>query len=113
MAKRRHALQSNPVVREVMKRGEERLSRLATQVLASERFVGVLQTAVRATLQARRVMDRNLRLALAALSLPSTADVRAINDRLDDLERLLNDVDERLQHLVDPAAVADESDARA
>jgi len=96
-----------------MKRGEERFSRLATQVLASERFVGLLQTAVRGTLAARRVVDRNLRMALSALNLPSTADVRAINDRLDDLERLLNEVDERLQHLADPAGVADENDARA
>jgi hypothetical protein len=112
MAKR-HVLQGNPVVRDVMKRGEERFSRLATQLLASERFVGLLQTTVRATLGARRVLDRNLRLTLSALNLPSTADVRAINDRLDDLERLLNDVDERLQQLADPAALADENDARA
>ena len=113
MAKRGRALQANPIVREVMKHGEERLSKLATQVLASERFVGALQATVRATLGARRVVDRNLRVALSMLNLPSTADMRAINNRLDDLERLLNDVDERLQRIADPAAVADENDVRA
>jgi hypothetical protein len=113
MAKRGRALRANPIVREVMKRGEERLSKLATQVLASERFVGVLQATIRSTLGARRVIDRNLRMALGALNLPSSADVRAINDRLDDLERVLNEVDERLQRLADPAGVADETDARA
>jgi hypothetical protein len=113
MSKRVRALQTNPIVREVMKRGEERLSKLATQVLASERFVGLLQATVRGTLGARRVLDNNLRVALSALNLPSTSDMRAINDRLDDLERLLNDVDERLQRLADPASIADESETRA
>ncbi len=111
MAKKR-ILPSNPLIQEVMKRGEERLSKLATQVLASERFVTFMQATVKQTLGAKRIVDRNLRLALSALNLPSSRDIQAINDRLDDLERLLNEVDERLQRHADPAAVAEESDAR-
>jgi len=111
MAKRGR-LRANPIVDEMMKRGEERLSKLASQVLASERFVALLQATVKRSLGAKRLLDRNLRLALAALNLPSSADVRSINDRLDDLERLLNEMDGKLQRFADPAGVADETDAR-
>jgi polyhydroxyalkanoate synthesis regulator phasin len=82
-----------------MARGEAELARAAARLLASERFVTVLQGAVQQTLSAKGFMDRNLRLALTALNLPSTADIRALNDRLDELERSIADLDGRLSEL--------------
>lgn len=89
-------LNGNPVVKRLVAKGEERLSKLATQLLASERFVATLQAVVQRTLGAKGFMDRNLRLVLSAANLPSTADVRNLHERLDDLERLLAELDEKL-----------------
>jgi polyhydroxyalkanoate synthesis regulator phasin len=86
-----------------MARGEAELSRAAARLLASERFVTLLQSAVQQTLSAKGFMDRNLRLALATLNLPSTSDIRALNDRLDELERLIGDLDGKLSRLDEPA----------
>lgn len=89
-------LKGNPVMKRLVEQGEERISKLATQLLASERFVSVLQAVVQRTLTAKGFMDRNLRLVLSAANLPSTADVRQLHDRLDDLERLLAELEEKL-----------------
>jgi hypothetical protein len=82
-----------------MARGEAELSRAAARLLASERFVTLLQGAVQQTLSAKGFMDRNLRLALATLNLPSTSDIRALNDRLDELERMIGELDGKLSQL--------------
>src|SRR5581483_5729923 len=95
------ALKDNPVVGQIMKQGEERVAKLATQLLASEKFVQVVQAAVQRALTAKGFLDRNLKLVLAAMNLPSTADIRALNERLDDLERLLGDLEDRIDSALD------------
>ena len=95
---------SNPVVQQLMRQGEERLAKVATQLLASESFVQVVQAAVQRALSVRGVLDRNLKLALAALNLPSTADIHGLNQRLDDLERLLGDLEDQIGTVLDSRA---------
>ncbi|MHB1844571.1 MAG: hypothetical protein ACYCWW_07020 [Deltaproteobacteria bacterium] len=92
-------LKENPVMKRLVSQGEERLSKLATQLLSSERFVTALQTVVQRTLGAKGFMDKNLRLVLSAMNLPSTGDVRQLHERLDDLERLLAELDQKLAAL--------------
>ncbi len=97
-------LKGNPMMKRLVERGEERVSKLATQLLSSERFASTLQTVVQRTLNAKGFMDRNLRLALSAMNLPSTGDVRALHERLDDLERLIAEVDEKIHGLAEARA---------
>ena len=92
-------LKGNPVVKKLVQQGEERVGKLATQLLASERFASTLQAVVQRTLGAKGFMDRNLRLALSAMNLPSTADVRSLQERLDELERLIVELDQKIDGL--------------
>jgi polyhydroxyalkanoate synthesis regulator phasin len=95
------ALKDSPMMKRLVERGEERVSKLATQLLSSERFVSSLQAMVQRTLSAKGFMDKNLRLVLSAMNLPSTGDVRGLHDRLDDLERLVGELDEKVQGLAE------------
>ncbi len=95
-------LKGNPVVKKLVAQGEERLSKAATQLLSNERFVTALQTVVQRTLTAKGFMDKNLRLVLSAMNLPSTGDVRALHERLDDLERLIADLDRKIATAGEP-----------
>jgi polyhydroxyalkanoate synthesis regulator phasin len=94
-------LKDNPMVKRLVERGEERVSKLATQLLSSERFSSTLQTVVQRTLGAKGFMDKNLRLVLSAMNLPSTGDVRALHERLDDLERFIGELDEKVNGLAE------------
>jgi len=107
------ALKDNPVVGQLMKQGEERVAKLATQLLASEKFVQVVQIAVQRALTAKGFLDKNLKLMLAAMNLPSTADIRALNERLDDLERLLGELEDRIDTVLDKHENAADPEARA
>jgi polyhydroxyalkanoate synthesis regulator phasin len=95
------ALKDNPMMKRLVERGEERVSKLATQLLSSDRFASSLQAMVQRTLNAKGFMDKNLRLVLSAMNLPSTGDVRGLHDRLDDLDRLVSELDEKVQGLVE------------
>ena len=107
------ALKDNPMVGQLMKQGEERVAKLATQLLASEKFVQVVQIAVQRALTAKGFLDKNLKLMLAAMNLPSTADIRALNERLDDLERLLGELEDRIDSVLDKNVDAADPEARA
>jgi hypothetical protein len=107
------ALKDNPVVGQIMKQGEERIAKLATQLLASEKFVQVVQVAVQRALTAKGFLDKNLKLILAAMNLPSTADIRALNERLDDLERLLGELEDRIDSVLDKDPGSADPEARA
>lgn len=89
-------LEGNPVVKRILSEGERQVGKLASQLMSNPRFVAGLQTVVQRTLSAKGVMDKSLGRVLSALNLPSTADVRSLHDRLDDLERLVGELDEKV-----------------
>ncbi len=92
-------LEGNPVVKRILSQGEQQVGKLASQLMANPRFVTSLQTIIQRTLSAKGFMDKSLRRGLSAFNLPSTADVRALHDRLDDLERLVAELDEKVTGL--------------
>ncbi len=92
-------LDDSPIVKRLLRQGEQRVGKAAAQLMSNERFVAGLQAVVQRTLSAKGFMDRNLRLVLSAMHLPSTADVRALHGRLDDLERLVGELDEKVEGL--------------
>jgi polyhydroxyalkanoate synthesis regulator phasin len=86
-------------MRKMVEAGEAGLGRLAGQLLANERFVGAVQAIVTRTLAAKGTLDKSLRAALATMNLPSTADVEAVDRKLDELERALADLEARLSRI--------------
>src|SRR3954462_6490744 len=94
-------LKDNPVMKKLVETGEERVGKIAQQLLSNEKFVAAIQTLVSRSLAAKGTLDKSLRSALSAMNLPSTADVELLRGKVDDLERLLSSVEGKVDSLVD------------
>jgi len=89
-------LKNKSVMKKLVETGEERIGRIAQQLLSNERFVAAIQTIVSRTLAAKGSLDKSLRTALAAMNLPSTADVEVLRGKIEDLERLLSSIEAKI-----------------
>lgn len=94
-------LKNNPVMKKLVETGEERIGKIAQQLLSNEKFVATVQTLVSRSLAAKGTLDKSLRSALSAMNLPSTADLDLLRSKVDDLERMLSSVEGKVDSLVD------------
>lgn len=94
-------LKNNPVMKKLVETGEERIGKIAQQLLSNEKFVAAVQTIVSRSLQAKGTLDKRLRSALSAMNLPSTEDLEILRNKVDDLERLLVSVEGKVDKLVE------------
>ncbi|HKD40007.1 MAG TPA: hypothetical protein VKB87_06925 [Myxococcaceae bacterium] len=95
-------LKNNPVMKRLVESGEERVGKIAQQLLSNEKFVGAIQSIVSRSLAAKGTLDKSLRAALAAMNLPSTADLESLRRKVDDLEQLLSSVEAKMDALLPP-----------
>jgi|SRR5258707_14539026 hypothetical protein len=102
LPQREAMLKNNPMMKRLVQSGEERMSRIAQQLLSNEKFLGALQTLVSSSLAAKGTLDKSLRAALAAMNLPSTADLEALSRKVDDLEQLLSSVEAKVDLVLSP-----------
>jgi polyhydroxyalkanoate synthesis regulator phasin len=93
-------LKNNPVVKKLVETGEERVGKIAQQLLSNEKFIATVQTLVSRSLAAKGTLDAALRTALSAMNLPSTEDLEQLRSRVDDLEKLLTSVEGKLDTLL-------------
>jgi hypothetical protein len=96
------ALRDNPVMKRLVETGEERIGKLAQQLLSNEKFVSTIQTLVTRSLAAKGTLDKSLRSALAAMNLPSTSDLELLRGKVEDLERLLSSIESKVDALSGP-----------
>ena len=94
-------LKNNPMYKKLVATGEERIGKIAQQLLSNEKFVTAIQSLISKTLQAKGTVDKSIRSALGAMNLPSTADLETLREKLDDLERLLGQVEGKVDDLVE------------
>lgn len=92
-------LKENPMFKKMFEVGEEQLGRIAQQLLSNEMFVNAMQTVVANTLKAKGLLDKNIRMALAAMNLPSVADVENLRKKLDELEETIQRLEESVTKL--------------
>lgn len=94
-------LKDNAVMKKLVATGEERVGKIAQQLLSNEKFVTTLQTVVTRSLAAKGTLDKSLRTALGAMNLPSTADLDLLKDKVDELERLLASIESKVEALAE------------
>ena len=97
-------LLGNPALKRALAAGEERVGRMVTQLLASERVVHGVQSFVSSALSAKSTLDRGVKAALQAVSLPTTEDVAELRRRLAELESMLDGLSARVGQAAPPRA---------
>jgi polyhydroxyalkanoate synthesis regulator phasin len=94
-------LKDNPVMKKLVATGEERVGKLVQQLMSNESFVTGVQTLVSRALLAKGAMDKSIKTALSAMNLPSTGDLDTLREKIDDLERILTQLESKVDVLVD------------
>ena len=92
-------LKNNPMMKRLVETGEERIGKIAQQLLSNEKFVAAIQGLVSRSLAAKGTLDKSLRTALAAMNLPSTADLELLRGKVEDLERLLSTIEKKVDSI--------------
>mgnify|MGYP003383669643 CR=1 FL=1 len=94
-------LKNNPMMKKLVATGEERIGKIAAQLLANEKFVATLQTLVSRTLSAKGTLDKSIRTALSAMNLPSTGDLEILKEKVGELEKLLGTIEGKVDQLLE------------
>ena len=93
-------LKDNPMMKRLVESGEERVGKLAQQLLSNERFIAAIQTLITRSLAAKGTLDKSLRAALSAMNLPSAADLERLRKKVDEVEQLLSSVETKVDSLL-------------
>jgi polyhydroxyalkanoate synthesis regulator phasin len=94
-------LKNNPVMKKLVATGEERIGKLVQQLMSNEKFVAGIQTIVSRGLSAKGTVDKSIRTALSAMNLPSTGDLENLREKLDELEKLLSQLEGKVDRLAE------------
>lgn len=89
----------SPFVKRVFEMGEDQLNKVTQQLLANEKFVGAIQAIVNNSLKAKGMLDKNLRIALSAMSLPTVSDVDNLRTKLDELDQAIQRIEKAVNQL--------------
>ncbi|GMU58626.1 MAG: hypothetical protein IT380_16035 [Myxococcales bacterium] len=94
-------LKNNPVMKKLVATGEERVGKLVQQLMSNEKFVAGIQTILSRGLSAKGTLDKSIRSALSAMNLPSTGDLETLREKMDELEKLLGQLEGKVDRLVE------------
>jgi polyhydroxyalkanoate synthesis regulator phasin len=87
---------SSELLKRMLSSGEEQIGKLASALMGNEKFVSAMQGAVARTLEAKGLLDRQTVSALNAMHVPTRQDMTKLNDRLDELERIFEELSRKV-----------------
>ena len=96
----------SPIVKRMFELGEEQVGKVAQQLLDNDAFASAVQAVVNNSLKAKGALDKQVRVVLSAMSLPTTEDVDNLKAKLESLEASID----RIEKAVDKLAAAKESE---
>ena len=92
-------LRENPMLKKMISTGEERMSRIASQLLSNEKFMGALQKTVSAALEAKGTVEKGVQSALGAMNIPTSGDVRKLEGKIEELEKVFEGLSAKIAEL--------------
>ena len=93
------SLRENPMLKKMIATGEEKMSKIASQLLGNERFMGALQKAVTAGMEARGTLERAAQTALSAMNIPTSGDVKKLESKIEELEKVFEGLTSKIAEL--------------
>jgi hypothetical protein len=92
-------LRDNEVLKKMIATGEERMSKIASQLLQNERFMGALQKTMAAALDVKATAERAAHSALAAMNIPTSGDVKKLEGKIEELEKVFEGLTAKIAEL--------------
>jgi polyhydroxyalkanoate synthesis regulator phasin len=92
-------LRDNSVLKKMIATGEEQVGKIASQLLGSEAFMAALQRTVNAAIEAKGIAMRNVQIALASLNVPTAGDVKKLEGKIEELERVFEGLSAKITEL--------------
>jgi hypothetical protein len=92
-------LRENPVLKKMIATGEERMSKLASNLLSNEKLMGALQKTVSAAMDAKGSVEKGVQTALSTMNIPTTGDVRKLEGKIEELEKVFEGLSSRIAEL--------------
>src|SRR5436305_295916 len=99
MGLRPDMLRENPMFKKMIATGEERMSKLASQLLSNETFMSALQKTVSAAMEAKGTVEKAAQTALAAMNIPTAGDVKKLEGKIEELEKVFEGLSARIAEL--------------
>src|SRR5438270_7984057 len=92
------ALRENPMLKKMIATGEERMSKIAMQLLSNEKLMGALQRSISTAMDAKATVEKNTQALLSTFNIPTANDVKKLEGKIEELEKvfegLANKIDE-------------------
>jgi hypothetical protein len=92
--------EDNAILKRLYGFGEERLARLAEELLANPRFAEAFSRALQSALATKGKMDRNMQTLLGLLNLPSRKDVNRLLTKLEAIQGNLVNLNLKVDRLL-------------
>ena len=102
-------LRDNEVLKKMIATGEERMSKIASQLLQNETFMGAVQKTVSAALDVKATAERAAHNALSAMNIPTSSDVRKLEGKIDELEKVFEGLSAKIAELQKKEAAQSQS----
>ncbi|MFL5292954.1 MAG: hypothetical protein ACJ79U_15650 [Myxococcales bacterium] len=92
-------LRENSMLKKMIATGEEQVGKFASQLLNNDSFMAALQKTVNAAVEAKGIAMRNVQLALSSLNVPTAEDVKKLEGKIEELERVFETLSGRISDL--------------
>ncbi len=106
-------LRDHPLFKKMIETGEDRVSKLASSLLSNEKVMGAIQKTVSAALEAKGLAERSVRNALSTMNIPTAGDVKKLESKIDELEKVFETLTEKIGALQRDKAPAGDAHDRA
>ena len=93
------SLLDNPLLKKMIATGEERMGKVAANLLTNEKLMGAVQKTFSAALEAKGLVEKNVQSALSSLNVPTASDVKKLEGKLEELERVFEALSSRIGDL--------------
>ncbi len=92
-------LLDNPLLKKMIATGEERMGKVAANLLTNETLMGVVQKTFSAAIDAKGLVEKNVQSALSSLNVPTASDVKKLEGKIEELEKVFEALSSRIGDL--------------
>ena len=96
------ALRENPMLKKMIATGEERMSKIAMNLLSNEKLMNALQKSIATAMDAKAAVEKNTQALLSSLNIPTSGDVKKLEGKIEELEKVFESLTNKISELQKP-----------